>query len=418
MTFGGFYANFVSDRRIGARPALIWYAVEIAAMTRSLTTALALPVALTASGCGAPSQLPAPPPQPSVVASPAPANAGPAPSTTNDAATPPGTAAPDPSRPRPLHLAAEQGVPLGSAPSALVDYCTERAGKVVRSVTSNRGFVHCRELPPPMIEALAWYCGEGLSEAARLCRIVQTSQPVSTSEAGESHAFWTRMLAAHFGPPTEQTADDTVWTTDRQRVSTFSERDKQTSQHTTSVVYESVEDRPPSGQPEFPTRIGDFELGLTRAEAKHICKRQRGRFVDVKYGGARGFICVSLKGESPLAFSGTGGLYCGDRLCELWLVLSESSRRALLLMSATYGDAPPRAAENPRCGADAKSYTWRWSRDEELVGMVRLVDDCSPVVYYDNAEGWTLRAGSNTGVSAPSNAASAPPDNPARTRGR
>jgi hypothetical protein len=242
-----------------------------------------------------------------------------------------------------------------------------------------------------MIEALAWYCGDALTEDARLCLLVQTSAPVSKSEAGESQRFWTHTLAAHFGPPTEQTEADAVWTIGRQRITTFSDQDKQTTQHTTSVVYASVEDPPLSGQSDFPTGVGGFEFGLTRTEAKQICKRQGGLFVDIRDGHARGFVCSSPKGESPFAHSEIGGLYCGDRLCEVSLVLSESSRRALLLMSSKYGDTPPRTVENPRCGPDAKSYTWRWSRDEAVVGVVRLVDDCSPVVYYDNAEGWRLR---------------------------
>lgn len=102
---------------------------------------------------------------------------------------------------------------------------------------------------------------------------------------------------------------------------------------------------------------------------------------------------MSLKVEAPFALTEVGGLYCDGRLCELSLSLSDSGRRALLLMSDKYGDTPPHAQEDPKCGSDAKRYTWRWSRDEDLVGLVRLVDDCSPIVYYDNAEGWNLRTG-------------------------
>lgn len=261
----------------------------------------------------------------------------------------------------------------------------------MQSVASNRGFARCIDLPPPMVETLAWYCGDGLTDGARLCRTVHTSAPVSQSKAAEQLAAWTHALAAHFGAPTEQTSDEAVWTNDRQRITIFSDFDPQTSEHTTIVVYESVEARGLSGQPDFPTGVGGFELGQTRNEAKQVCKRQRGIFVDIRDGGARGFVCMSLKGDVPMAFSRIGGLYCDDRVCELSIALSESARRALLLMSTKYGESPPSAEENPKCGPDAKSYTWRWSRDEALVGLVRLVDDCSPVVYYDNADGWSLR---------------------------
>lgn len=312
----------------------------------------------------------------------------PATTATNHAVAP----RPDPTLAAPVPLAAELGVPLGSSPAALVGYCNERGGKLARSVSSNRGFVHCQGLPPPMTEALAWYCGDGLTDDARLCRIVQTSEPASKNEAADGLAAWSQLLSAHHGPPTEQTADDTVWTIDRQRISLFSDHDKGTSDYVTSVIHEAVEVAGAlSGQPEFPTGMAGFELGMTRDEAKRTCKRQRGLFVDVTQALGRGFVCGSLQGEPPLTFSGISGVYCDGRLCELSMDLTESSRRALLIMSARYGNAPPSAVDSPKCGAGAKRYTWRWSRDDELVGLVRLVDDCSPVVFYDNADGWKLR---------------------------
>jgi len=333
------------------------------------------------AGCGAPQQ-PLGPPPPAIAPALAPTPTSPAPST---------AATPSPTLP-PLPLAADQGAPLGSPPSTLVSYCSEHGASVARSVTSNRGFVHCRNLPPPMIEALGWYCGDGLTEDARLCRMVQTSEPVPKGEAAEGFADWAQTLSARFGPPTEQTEADTVWAVDRQRISLFSDLDKTTSQYVTGVMYEAFEARGAlSGQAEFPTQLGPFEFGMTRADAKQTCKRQRGLFIDVRVADNPGFTCLSLKGDAPMAFSGIGGLYCDGRLCELSLDVSESGRRALLLMATKYGEAPPSAEENPRCGAGAKRYTWQWSRDDELVGLVRLVDDCSPVVYYDSAEGWKLR---------------------------
>jgi hypothetical protein len=227
---------------------------------------------------------------------------------------------------------------------------------------------------------------------ARLCRIVQTSEPVSKSEAAKDLASWAHTLSAHFGAPTEQTEDDAVWTLDRQSISLFSDHDKTSSQYVTGVMYEAFEvEGALAGQPEFPTAMSGFEFGMTRGDAKQLCKRQAGLFVDITEAAARGFVCMSLKGDSPLAFTGIGGLYCDGRVCELSLVLSESSRRALLFMSDKYGDTPGYAKENPKCGTDAKRYFWRWSRDEELLGLVRLEDDCSPIVYYDNAAGWRLR---------------------------
>ena len=295
-------------------------------------------------------------------------------------------------------------MPLGSGPSTLVAYCAERGAKLARSVAANRGFIRCYDLPPPMIEALAWYCGDGLTDDARLCRIVQTSEPVSKSQAADGLANWSHLLSAQHGRPTEQTADDTVWMVNHGRISLFADHDKGTSDYVASVMYESVElHGAPAGQPEFPRGAGGFELGMTRADAKQVCKRQRGLFVDVTQAIGRGFVCGSLQGDAPLSFTGVSGVYCDGRVCELRLDLSESSRRVLLLMSAKYGTAPPRAAENPRCGADAKSYTWWWSREEELVGLVRLVDDCSPSVFYDTAAGWELRKHelANAGTPAP-----------------
>jgi len=244
-----------------------------------------------------------------------------------------------------------------------------------------------------MVEALAWYCGHGLTDSARLCRIVQTSEPASKSEASDGFARWSHLLSTHHGPPTEQTADDTVWMVNYGRISLFADHDKGTSEFVTTVVYESLElGGAPAGQPEFPRGAGGFELGMTRADAKQVCKRQRGLFVDVTQPIGRGFVCGSLQGDTPLSFTGVSGVYCDGRVCELRLDLSEGSRRALLLMRAQYGDVPPQPAENPRCGANAKGYSWWWSRDDELVGVVRLVDDCTPSVFFDNAAAWELRA--------------------------
>lgn len=303
------------------------------------------------------------------------------------AASPPPRSTPAPTPLKPVtdakedpqsSLAAEQGVALGSSPTAFFDFCRSNGGQLLHSVTSNQGWAFCVNLPEPFVQLTGIYCGYALSDEAALCTLVHQGA-LTPKEAAESAASsWVTTLSSRLGEPSERGEPGAAWMNGERDILVSSGKDEKSDQWSVRVMYRSAEGRmalDPRRQ-DFPNGAGGFDFGSTAQEVKGDCTRMHGKFALTNESPAPGFNCIAPPIEPPINIQVVSGLFCAERVCEITLFMGERMNDLLLVFTAKYGAGTPTVGPAGQCRADVHKYSWIWAKGKQTTGWIRLTEDC------------------------------------------
>jgi len=301
--------------------------------------------------------------------------------------------APEPTPSAPIPLPGESGVRLGSPPKVFFEFCESSGGKLRHSVISNQGWAFCVNSPEPFVRLTGIYCGDALSEQARLCALVHEGALKPREEAETATSTWVTTLTSLLGEPSERRELGAVWTNDERDVLVSSNKDDTSERWRVRVLYRSADARLllEPDPPDFPRSVGGFDFGSTAEDVKAECALGHGRFKLTSESPAPGFECTGPRIESPMDIQGVSGHFCAERVCELVLFVNKRMLQVLPDFIGRYGSGVSSHGPSGQCRSEVDEYRWTWAKGERTTGWMRLTEDCSTAIFYSNADGFKLR---------------------------